>query len=114
MVAELIEAYAKGNAHERTTLRSLLAAHPSFAWAARPPTNSSTVEGFRTALLWASLLDQGRDPRDLLVTLDYECAVAKASGIDFRPMVQEIAALSSDVDRYGMGSTRSILIQRVR
>ena len=114
MVTELIEAYEKGDAIGRASLRSLLAAHPSFAWAAQPAADSSTVEGFRTILLWASLLDQGSDTRDLLVTLDYECAKARAAGIDVRPIVQEVAILSSDIDRYGMGSTRHILMRRVR
>jgi hypothetical protein len=44
--------------------------------------------------------------RDLL-------AEPAAAGVDVDPVLAEVAALSSDIDRYGMGSIRTILLRCV-
>ena len=112
LVGELIEAYRCGTPAAREELRGLLTGLPAFGWAAQTQASSATTDGFRIVLLWLSLLDQGRDPRDLLVTLDHECALAGAAGVDVGAVLVEIAGLSSEADRYGFGSTRDILLHR--
>jgi hypothetical protein len=72
-----------------------------------PPT---TPEQYRGHVTLFSMLDQGADTRDALVAIRALCASAKATGVDLTPMLREIAGLSSDLDKYGMGSTRSILL----
>ncbi len=39
---------------------------------------------------------------------------ARRAGIDVDPILHEVAAMSSDVDRYGMGSTRTIILACTR
>ena len=58
--------------------------------------------------------DQGADTRDEIVGLSLLCRRARELGIDTIPIFVEVAAMSSDVNRYGMGSTRDILLRHAR
>jgi hypothetical protein len=105
-----IALYCRSSADERRELRGFFRKYDAFAWAATLPERPATEEGFRNHLLHFSLVDQGRDSRDAFLTLQYLCAEAKRAGIDVRPILNEVAALSSDENKYGMGSTRKQLI----
>ena len=67
---------------------------------------------FRAGLAMLSIENQGRDARDTIVALEELCKAAKQAGIDVSSYLKEIAVLSSDVDKYGMGSTRDLFLQR--
>ena len=56
-----------------------------------------------------AVVDQGDDTRDMMVDLDHLCGQARDAGVDMRPLLLTVAELSSDMDKYGMGSTRAIL-----
>jgi hypothetical protein len=112
LVEELIEAYPSSDESGRAQIRAMLAAHESFDWATGlPPAVPDATKNFRRQLLRLSMSDQGRDARDLLTALESRHREAQVAGIDLAPIALEIAAMSSDEDRYGMGSTRRILIQ---
>ena len=49
--------------------------------------------------------------RDEILALDDLCARAAKNGVDIGPILKEVAALSSDADKYGMGSTRSFMLR---
>jgi hypothetical protein len=55
--------------------------------------------------------DQGRDSRDALLTLQEICHEAVAAGADTAPVLREVAELSSSANKYGMGSTRDMLLK---
>jgi len=63
-------------------------------------------------LILFSINDQGRDSRDALLTLQEICQNARTAGLEIAPVLREIAAMSSDADKYGMGSTRQMLLMR--
>jgi hypothetical protein len=52
--------------------------------------------------------------RDVLVALHGVCAQPQEAGIDIRPILCEVAELSSRDDKYGMGSMRDILLRAAR
>ena len=84
----------------------------SFSWAATP--QEAPVSG---AWLWAHLVllsiqDQGQDPRDLMMGIDVLKAKATQGGLDFETLLTKAADLSSSQDRYGMGSTRQIMLSQ--
>ncbi|WP_328444284.1 hypothetical protein [Amycolatopsis sp. NBC_00438] len=103
----LLDHYATGGDDARAAVRALFERYPSFRWAVSLPDAD-----FRTRLLHFSACDQGADPRDELLALNALCAAALADGVDVRPVLREVAALSSPVDKYGMGSTRDFLLRR--
>ena len=70
-----------------------------------------TAEEFRAHLVHLSARDQGADTRDEIVTLQQLCDQAWRVGVDVDPILEEVAAMSSEVDRYGMGSMRSIILR---
>ncbi len=105
---EVLRCYEEGDEDTRAALRALLARCDSFRWATSLPF-TPTAEGFTRRLLELSVQDQGGDTRDMMVDLNDLCAQARDAGVDIRPLLLDAAALSSDVDRYGMGSTRGIL-----
>ena len=53
--------------------------------------------------------DQGADTRDEIVALQHLCDRVRQAGIHINPILKEVAAISSELDRYGMGSMLSIL-----
>ncbi|MFJ6675512.1 hypothetical protein ACIQMJ_30775 [Actinosynnema sp. NPDC091369] len=112
VLTEVLDRYAADEA-SRPGLRALFDRYTSFRWAVhlRFPI---TPEGVRSALVLLSVRDQGADTRDELMVLRALCDEARAAGVDVDPILREVAAISSDVDRYGMGSVRAILLDAVR
>jgi hypothetical protein len=102
----LLGRYERGDDDQRAAVRALFERYSSFRWAAHLP-----GADFRTRLLHLSARDQSSDTRDELLTLNDLCARARAEGVDIRPPLREVAALSSTIDKYGMGSIRDILLR---
>ncbi|CAG6392648.1 hypothetical protein NMG29_29775 [Streptomyces cocklensis] len=107
---EVLSRYEEGGEDARVALRALLDRCGSFRWATSLP-YEPTQRGFRQRLLEISVEDQGIDGRDMMVGLNGLSGKARDAGVDIRPLLREVAALSSDVDVQGMGSTRSILLR---
>lgn len=102
--------YATGDEPTRTAIRALFDRYTYFRWAAHVR-RDLTADGFRWRLVHLSARDQGADPRDELLALQADADEAFAAGIDVVPILREVAAISSDVDRYGMGSVRQFLLR---
>jgi hypothetical protein len=101
--------YATGDQTVRAAIRQLFDRYTSFRWAARLPRRWNTAEEFRARLIHLSARDQDGDTRDEILMLQDLCDRARQAGIDVDPILDEIAALSSTVDRYGMGSMRAVI-----
>lgn len=106
----LLGTYEAGPEPVRETIRDLFDRYASFRWAAHLPRVPMTAESFRANLIHLSARDQGADTRDEILSLQGICAEAREAGIDIDPILREVAELSSDVDRYGMGSMRTVLL----
>ncbi|BCB88469.1 hypothetical protein [Phytohabitans suffuscus] len=107
----LIQVYADGGDAERAAVRELFDRYRAFRRAVHLPERADTAAGLRARLLHLSARDHDGDTRDELLRLRDMLAEAEAAGVDADPVLAEVAALSSDVDRYGMGSIRTILIR---
>jgi hypothetical protein len=107
----VIELYAAGDETVRVAVRQLFDRYTSFRWAAHLPREWDTAEEFRAHLVHLSARDQGADTRDEILGLQDLCERAHRAGIDVDPILDEVAAMSSDVDRYGMGSMRSVILR---
>jgi hypothetical protein len=105
-----IAAYAGGDEPVRAAIRRLFDRHPSFRWAANLPPGDLTAEAVRSQLIHLSARDQGGDTRDEILALRDLCRRARQAGVDVDPILDEVAAMSSDEDRYGMGSTRRVIL----
>jgi hypothetical protein len=113
LLAEVIDFYPGCDAATRESIRKLVDEHRSFLWASalsQPPT---TENSFRDHLILFSIKDQERDTRDAILDLHSVCTTAASAGLKIEPILKEIAELSSDVNRYGMGSTRSLLLKTI-
>ncbi|QFR02347.1 hypothetical protein F9278_03125 [Streptomyces phaeolivaceus] len=106
----VLTAYADGDDASRVAPRGLFARHTAFRWGVSLAF-APTPDGFRLRLPHLSAVDQGSDTRDELLALRDLCEDARRAGIDLGPLLREAAALSSRVDKYGMGSTRDILLR---
>ena len=113
LLAELVEYYRTVDADTRQSIRKLFEDHRSFAWAASLPYEPVTDESFRAHLILFSIKDHERDTRDAIVLLHELCEKARLAGVKTGPILEEIAELSSDVNKYGMGSTRSLLLSSI-
>jgi len=88
----------------------LFAQHRALGWAAgflQPLAPDART--LRQQLLLFSLLDQGTDSRDALVWLRALCGQPVVDCTALPDLLREVAALSSAIDRYHMGSTASML-----
>ena len=106
----LIRHYAEGDDETRESVRAVFDRYPAFGGMVHIPLDP-TPAGFRFRLLHFSAMDQGSDTRDELLELWELVARAEAEGVDIEPILTEVAELSSDVDKYGMGSTRRLLLE---
>ncbi|SEB31931.1 hypothetical protein SAMN04489727_0358 [Amycolatopsis tolypomycina] len=102
----LLGHYEHGDTGTRAAVRAVFDRCPSFSWAAHLRGAS-----FRTRLLHLSARDHGRDTRDEIMALGDIRAEATAAGVDIRPLLREVAELSSTVNKYGMGSMRDLLLR---
>ena len=104
----IIARYAGGDEADRAAIRRLFNRYTSFRWAAHLPRDWDTAWELRERLIHMSACDQENDPRDVILALQDYCDEARRAGIDVGPILDEVAAMSSDENRYGMGSMRSI------
>jgi hypothetical protein len=111
LLEEMIDAYAQGTEETRAAIRRLFTEYRSFSWAAALSTPRTSVAGLRRHLILFSIKDQRRDSRDALLTLQEICREALAAGVDTAPVLREVAELSSNTNKYGMGSTREMLLK---
>jgi hypothetical protein len=109
LLRALIELYAADET-DRAAVRRLFDRYTSFRWAAHLPRDWDTTEEFRARLIHLSARDQGADTRDEILTLQDLCQRARLAGIAVDPILDEVAAMSSAIDRYGMGSMRSVIL----
>jgi hypothetical protein len=109
VLAEILGRYGEDDA-VRPALRALFDRYGSFRWAVNP-WFPMTPDGVRSALLLLSVRDQGADTRDEILVLRAVCDEGRAAGVDVDPILREVAAMSSDVDRYGMGSIRQLFLR---
>lgn len=107
----VVKTYTGGDETVRAAIRRLFDRYTSFRWAAHLPPQWRTAEEFRAHLIVMSAHDQGADTRDEIMALQDLCDQASRLGIDVDPILDEVAAMSSHVDRYGMGSMRSVLLR---
>jgi hypothetical protein len=105
----VVELYVAGDEAVRPAIRRLFGRYTSFRWAAQLPGEWNTADEFRARLVHLSARDQDADTRDEILTLKNLCDRARKVGIDVDPILDEVAAMSSDEDRWGMGSMRSII-----
>jgi hypothetical protein len=110
LLTEIVQMYAQGSSETRRAIRNLFMAYHQFSWAATLSLSIATPEGFRTHLLLFSIQDQGHDTRDAILSLQTMCQQATAAGVKIQPILKEIAELSSDQDKYGMGTTKDLLL----
>lgn len=94
-------------------MRAIFDRCTSFRWAVSLPFDETALRSYRSRLVHASAVDEGSDTRDMLVDLRVLADRARAAGIDIVPTLVEVAEMSSDVDRYGMSSTRRILLNLI-
>ncbi|GIH02634.1 hypothetical protein Rhe02_07010 [Rhizocola hellebori] len=106
----IVQSYAGGDQTVREAIRRLFDRYTSFRWAAYLPRQWHTAEEFRDRLIVMSAHDQGADTRDEILALQDLCNRAAEYGIDVDSILDEVAAMSSDVDRYGMGSMQSVFL----
>jgi hypothetical protein len=112
VLVELGEIYAIGMDETRAAIRRFFSLHRSFAWAVGWAKSQPGLEGFRQRLILFSVQDQGQDSRDALLAIQAICREAVDAGMDIVPSLREIAALSSTANKYGMGSTRDMLLMQ--
>lgn len=113
VLAALLGHYERGDEPTRVAVRAFFDRYPSFRWAVHLPFDETSPHSYRSRLVHVAAVDQGTDTRDVLLELWELADRARAAGIDLVPALTEVAAISSDVDRYGMGSTRKILLDLV-
>jgi hypothetical protein len=110
LMDEILEAYPRASCADRIEMRALFEQHRALGWAAGfllPLAPDART--LRQQLLLFSLLDQGTDSRDALLWLRALCAQPGVDCSALPDLLRDIAALSSAIDRYHMGSTASML-----
>jgi AcrR family transcriptional regulator len=112
LLADLIDVYEEGDEDTREAVRQLFARCRSFAWAAALPDSPTSEAGLWRCLILFSMKDLGPDSRDALLVLRKICRASAAAGVPLRPTLRAVAAMSSHVNKHGMGSARDMLLRQ--
>jgi hypothetical protein len=120
---DALTAFLKGTVEERDSIRALFQRFHRFTWAvagarrlALPKGAPISLEILRDRLTFFATVDQGRDPRDAILELQYLCSRATHDGLPIAALLSEAVDLASDVPRFtaiGGGSTRALLLDAV-
>jgi len=110
LLEELIDQYQSGPTDTREAIRQLFAKYDSFSWGAALPYAPTSEASFLRHLVLFSIQDQGKDTRDAILWLRELCHAAAAAGIVAAPILESVAELSSDENKYGMGSTKRLIL----
>jgi hypothetical protein len=112
LLADLIDVYEQGGEDTREAVRQLFDRCRSFAWAAVLPDSPTSEVALRRCLIVFSMKDLGRDSRDALVMLQEICRASTAAGVPLEATLRTVAAMSSHVDKHGMGSASDMLLRQ--
>jgi hypothetical protein len=104
-----IDLYTQAGDDDRQAIRELFRTNDAFAWAAAFLFPSAPL---RERLIYFSIVDQGSDPRDAVLSLAAICVPSsEVTEEAMAALRREVAAMSSNVDRYGFGSTRDLVLR---
>jgi hypothetical protein len=114
VVHAMVLVYLEGEPDQCRRIRMLLTKHPAVRRdlclpGGKPLRSARDGKRFREYLAIMSMRDQGDDMRDELLTLADVVHDALQAKIKVAPYLEEIAALSSRADKYGMGSMQGAL-----
>src|SRR5262245_53413071 len=107
----ILRALEDGTEKERLALRGLVDEYWSFFWATFPPEAETAAETLRLRLMHFALIDQYPDPRDAVLWLQDLCETPGVSLRKLASLRREVAPIASDKNRYGFGSTRTMLLR---
>jgi hypothetical protein len=111
LLVEILRALEVGEDEDRRAIRELVPQYRNFFWAAYPPEAETAAETLRLRFLHFALIDQYPDPRNAVLWLQELC---EKPGVPLKRLAslrRELAPVASDEDRYGFGSTRSMLLK---
>jgi hypothetical protein len=114
---EVAEVYQTGTDEQRAMIRSLLKQMKGVRYFLGVHSelirsqNDATL--FRLALIFESMCDLRNDSRDVIITLIELCKAGQRAGIEVVRYLEEIAAISSDVDHHTMDSMRDLLRRQI-
>jgi hypothetical protein len=111
LLLKVLKAFEIATDEERREIRILVNEYNSFFWAAYPPASETAAESLRLRLMHFALIDQYPDPRDAVLHLQELCEHPGVSVDTLASLRREVAAMASDEDRYGFGSTQSMLLR---
>ena len=114
LLEEVIIEYQNCPPNTRQAIRKLFDTYRSFSWAATLPYAPTTEASFLRHLVLFSIKDQGTDTRDAILLLQDLCRTAAAIGVGAASILEQVAALSSDENKFGMGSTKRLLLNAKR
>jgi hypothetical protein len=109
VLAAVIELYAS-TPEAREPIREMFTRYRMANWALWPSQDPTSEDGFRMWLLRISI-DYKEDPRDVLNKLWHICCEAEDAGVNIQPILESVAAISSDADPYGWGSMQKMLLK---
>lgn len=111
LLVEIVEYYAGTSDERRAQIRKLFDRNRAFAWAAALPDRPVSAVTVRQNLLLFSIIDLGRDSRDATLWLMDICKSANLAGVPLNELLDEVAALSNNHNKHGMGSARDLLLR---
>lgn len=111
ILMQILHTYETGTDLDRIAIRGLVELYEAFFWAAGPSSQGTPTERLRTNLLRFAVKDQFPDPRDAVMWLHGVCESTEVSVEELKELRREVAQLANSRNRYGFGSTRSMLLK---
>src|SRR5262249_33066974 len=103
--------YAAASNTDRAAMREWVGEFEHYFWAATPAEGATSAETLRLWLIRFALFDQYPDSRDAVLELEDLCPTRDVSARGLAARRQEVTAMANHRNRYGFGSTRSMLLR---
>lgn len=114
LLLEILRALESANEEDRQSIRDMVSVYSSFFGATSPPEGKTAAETLRLRLMEFALMDQYPDSRDAVLWLQSLCETKDVDLQTLASLRREVAPMASDKDRFGFGSTRSMLLRGYR
>jgi hypothetical protein len=111
LLGDIVDRYPALDDATRHRVQELFHTFRSFAWATTLGHRPTSAERLRRHLVLVTIHDLVDDPRDTIVWLDQICRQARDAGVDVRRVIEQVAPIASDADRYRFGSTRQFMLR---
>lgn len=114
IVNEIMVVFPKVNSSQRQRISDLIGKNDRILWTLDFNEQTNSIKTLEKQLLWFIIRDQGTDTRDAILELNELVNNCEKLGFDVANMMKKYSHLASTKNKYGWGSTQSLILGSIK